>query len=148
MGKRTVIVDIDGTISIPGGRLKYLQQEPKDWDSFYADCFDDKPIPEMVDLVTRLYYNYRVVFCTGRRERCREKTVNWLKNNSSVLDLCPLLMRKDGDLRPDAIIKPELIAEAGIDLNDIAFVIEDRKSMVDKYREMGLLVLQCAEGNF
>jgi hypothetical protein len=33
--QRTVVIDIDGTISYVGERLKYLQQEPKDWDSFY-----------------------------------------------------------------------------------------------------------------
>lgn len=46
--KGIVICDIDGTISRVGDRLKYLQQNPKDWDSFYNDCFNDEPIREMV----------------------------------------------------------------------------------------------------
>ena len=29
---RTVIIDIDGTISKVGERIKYLQSEPKDWE--------------------------------------------------------------------------------------------------------------------
>ena len=53
--KRIVVVDIDGTISQVGERLKYLKQEPKDWDSFYNDCFEDEPIEEMIDLVYSLY---------------------------------------------------------------------------------------------
>ena len=48
--KRTVIVDIDGTISKVGDRLKFLKQTPKDWDSFYNDCFEDEPILEIIDL--------------------------------------------------------------------------------------------------
>jgi hypothetical protein len=59
-----------------------------------------------------------------------------------------LLMRKDGDLRSDTIVKPELIREAGINFDDIAFVIEDRACMVKKYRELGLRVLQVNEGEF
>ena len=43
--KKTVIVDIDGTISKVGERLKYLLQSPKDWDSFYNDCFKFYLIP-------------------------------------------------------------------------------------------------------
>ena len=31
-----VVVDIDGTISKVGDRIKCLEQSPKDWDSFYA----------------------------------------------------------------------------------------------------------------
>ena len=30
-----VVVDIDGTLSKVGERLKYLQQDPPDWDRFY-----------------------------------------------------------------------------------------------------------------
>jgi hypothetical protein len=156
MSKNIVIVDIDGTISKPGERLKYLQQDPKDWDSFYADCFDDEPIPEMVELVKNLSFGegidglYEIIFCTGRRECVRDKTINWLYAH---LDLYPmnddeLLMRKDGDLRPDAIVKPELIREAGIDFNDIAFVLEDRNSMVAEYRRLGLICLQPFNGDF
>ena len=74
-----IIVDIDGTISKVGERLKYLLQAKKDWDSFYNDCFDDEPIQEIIDLVYALYLRGEtVVFCTGRRESCREKTINWI----------------------------------------------------------------------
>ena len=64
--KDTVIVDIDGTISKVGERLKYLKQDPPDWDSFYADCFEDEPVPEIIKMVDDLYEEYnRIVFCTG-----------------------------------------------------------------------------------
>jgi hypothetical protein len=155
VSKNIVICDIDGTISKPGERLKYLKQEPKDWDSFYSDCFDDEPIREIIDLVSCLFQDYKVVFCTGRRECCREKTVRWLSKFGLVLlsRTClnsgkTLLMRKDGDLRPDVIVKPELIREAGIDFSDIAFIIEDRNCMVAEWRRLGLICIQPFEGDF
>ena len=149
--RKTVIVDIDGTISRIGDRLKYLQQEPKDWDSFYNDCFDDEPIIEMVDLVYDLYLQrYQLVFCTGRRESCREKTINWFNKyfEPEISKFSKLLMRKNNDHRHDIEVKPELLKEAGIKLDSIAFVLEDRNSMVKKWRELGLICLQVADGNF
>jgi len=148
MSKHIVIVDIDGTISKVGERLKYLQQEPKDWDSFYNDCFQDEPIKDVVDLVKAIQSKYFTIFCTGRRESVRLKTEIWLHKQDLLLGYYQLLMRKDGDHRHDTEVKPELLEEYGINLNDIAFVLEDRNSMVEKWRELGLICLQVAEGDF
>ena len=57
-------------------------------------------------------------------------------------------MRKNNDHRHDIEVKPELLKEAGIKLDSIAFVLEDRNSMVKKWRELGLICLQVADGNF
>lgn len=147
--RRIVVVDIDGTISQIGDRIKYLQQEPKDWDAFYRDIFDDKPIPEMVLLVKALSMHYRIVFCSGRREQCREKTMNWMyKHFYSWFSSDDVLLRKDGDLRSDTVVKPELLVKAGINFEDIEFILEDRKCMVDKWRELGIRCLQVDEGDF
>ena len=68
MNRDIVIVDIDGTIAKVGDRLKYLQQEPKDWDSFYEHCDEDEPIEDIIRVVKDLYFcGYNIVFCTGRR---------------------------------------------------------------------------------
>lgn len=149
--KKIVIVDIDGTISKVGDRIKYLQQNPKDWDSFYNDCFEDEPIIEICDLIYNLYLQgYKLVFCTGRRESCRDKTIKWLNKHfgPEVLKYSRLLMRPDKDHRHDTILKPELLLNNGIELNTISFILEDRDSMVEKWRELGLICLQVAKGNF
>lgn len=149
--KFRIIVDIDGTISKVGERLKYLQQEPKDWDSFYNDCFEDEPIPEIVQLVQELFEECNdIIFCTGRRESCRQRTIQWFKNHftSPLVAQSLLLMRPDNDHRHDTEVKPELLKNAGIELDSIAFVLEDRNSMVKKWREFGLICLQVAEGDF
>lgn len=148
---KTIIVDIDGTISKVGERLKYLQQKPKDWDSFYNDCFEDEPISAMVDLVYDLcFQGYNIIFCTGRRESCREKTMAWLTKHFDpyIKNYSMLLMRADNDHRHDTETKPELLKNAGVTLDSISFVLEDRDSMVKKWRELGLICLQVAEGNF
>ena len=150
MSKPIVIVDIDGTISKVGKRIKYLQCEPKDWDSFYNDCFQDEPIKEICDLVKNLSKEYYIVFCTGRRECVRTKTEFWIRKNLGdyFVDQFPILMRPNGDKRHDTILKPEMISRYGIRPNMVSFVLEDRDLMVAKWRELGLICLQVAEGDF
>lgn len=150
--RKIILVDIDGTVSKIGDRLKYLQSVPKDWDAFYEACDEDEPIVNIIEMIKVLKSNYRIVFCTGRRESVRAKTVSWIHRHVRVLlkeytdNL--LLMRKDGDYRHDTLVKPELVLEAGISLEDIAFVLEDRSTMVSRWRELGLTCLQVAEGSF
>ena len=147
--KNTIIVDIDGTIAKVSDRLKYLQQEKKDWDSFYEHCDEDEPIKDIIELIELMQiHEYNIVFCTGRRESVRKKTEDWLSKNIWCLREYKLLMRKDGDWRHDAEVKPELLANEGITPDNVWFVLEDRDSMVAKLRSLGFRVLQVNDGKF
>jgi uncharacterized HAD superfamily protein len=143
--QKTVLVDIDGTIAKVGERLKYLQGKP-DYDKFYASCFDDAPITEIIDLVKTLADNYTIVYCTGRREQVRKNTTDWFSKHN--LPAGKLLMRPNGDKRHDVACKPAQLQKAGIQLAEIAFVLEDRNSMVKQWRKLGLKCLQVDYGDF
>lgn len=141
------IVDIDGTLSIVGSRIECLKSDPPDWDAFYARCNEDVENHAVSLLVGALFWDsWRIVLLTGRPECVRQKTGHWLTANHIEYD--QLIMRRDGDFRHDTIVKPELLQEAGIPLSDISLVLEDRNSMVKKWRELGLTCLQVAEGDF
>ena len=145
--KETVVVDIDGTIAKVGDRLKYLQQEKKDWDSFYEHCDEDEPIEDIIRLVQKLYFGgCKIVFCTGRRESVREKTVEWIKKHLNFNPVSyRLLMRKDNDWRHDTVVKPLML---DVPADEVLLVLEDRDSMVKKWRELGYTCLQVNEGDF
>ena len=145
-----IIVDIDGTISKVGDRLKHLSEKPCNWDSFYDRCVEDEPIKEIIDLVVTLFDSgNEIVFCTGRRESCRRDTYNWLMEYFPCdFKYTKLLMRKDNDFRHDTEIKIESCCNAGILLQEIKFVLEDRNSMVEKWRSLGVRCLQVADGDF
>ena len=130
----------------------------KDWDGFFAACGDDTPIPINVKLCQELMLaGHTLEFWTGRREAERDTTVEWLNKHVVTREIClnllaplyeyegiTLKMRKDGDRRPDYVLKMEFI-----DWNhppDIIF--EDRSRVVKAYRELGLTVFQVAEGDF
>ena len=143
-----IVFDIDGTLSIVGDRLKYLNQDKKDWDSFYEACDEDKlnvPIARIAWIFLGLGYN--VAYVTGRREGVRKKTIAWLNYHSLWMPhgRTKLYMRIDGDFRHDTIVKPELVQDF---IHEIHMIFEDRASMVAKWRELGLTCLQVAEGNF
>lgn len=149
MSKNIIVVDIDGTVAQVGDRLKYLQQEKKDWDAFYEHCDEDAPIEDMVRLVEDFYeWGYHIVFCTGRRESVREKTKEWIKQHLAIGWNYDLLMRKDRDWRHDAEVKPELLFKAGISPDVVLFIFEDRASMCKRWRELGFRCFQVADGDF
>ena len=150
--KNTIIVDIDGTIAKVGDRLKYLQQEKKDWDSFYEHCDENIVIQPIAKLVDYLAVDHEIVFCTGRRESVREKTIQWIDKHlgfaGSFAGELKLLMRKDNDWRPDTEVKPELLAKNGYTPDNVWFILEDRDSVVAKLRSLGFIVLQVNDGKF
>jgi hypothetical protein len=145
--KRYVIVDIDGTLTKVGARVECLKATPPDWDSFYARCGEDEAVHQIVMLTRALWEGgYEIALLSGRRESCRVATVEWMERHKVGYNV--MLLRADGDHRHDTEVKPELLAKAGIPLDEIAFVLEDRNSMVKKWRELGLICLQVAEGDF
>ena len=150
--KDIVVCDIDGTISIVGERLKYLKQDPVDWDAFYNSCFEDEPIEEICALVEALFtQGYKIIFLTGRRASVEAKTREWIDSHLPKLNGCyTLIMRDNGDHRHDVQAKPEKLYSSLTpeQLNRIAFFLEDRNSMVAKWRELGYRCLHVAEGDF
>ena len=140
-----VVFDIDGTLSIVGDRLKYLQSSPPDWDAFYDACGTDTCNEPIWAIWRAMQRNYTIRFVTGRRESCREDTLKWMKANLIQCRDHQLLMRKDGDKRHDTEVKPELVENFK---GDILIIFEDRASMVKKWRELGYTCAQVAEGDF
>ena len=143
-----IVFDLDGTLSIVGDRLKYLQQTPKNWDAFYAACGEDEVNWPIFDIYKTLVLNRRpgdVKVVTGRRESCRSKTISWFKEAGIYLRNGHLIMRQDGDKRPDYIVKHEIVKPF---IDKIELVFEDRSSVVAMWRELGITCCQVAEGEF
>lgn len=147
--KKIVVVDIDGTIADCSERAEKYLSYKKDWDKFYENCDKDKPIEEIIELVNVLSQHYAILFCTGRRQSTKEKTIKWIRKNTLLLSY-DIVFRKDGDIRHDTVVKPKLLGDF-LKQNpelEVFLILEDRNSMVDKWRELGYRCLQVAPGNF
>lgn len=150
--KRTYIVDIDGTLARIDHRLHFIQQEPKDWNGFFDACGEDEPINDVIQVIRCIGLfewhdeGTRIIYLTGRPERVCQKTMDWLMVN--CLPNGELIMRKDGDHRPDTIAKRELMEKIIAEGGRIAGVFEDRPSVVREWRKMGLTVFQMNHEEF
>jgi hypothetical protein len=140
-----VIFDIDGTLADISERLHHIKRKPKNWNAFNAGMAQDKAIHSMVRLCNILYAaGLRIVLCSGRNEKNRPETIDWL--DQQRVKYHELLLRKDGDYRPDSDVKREVLGT--MDKSKILFVVEDRSRVVEMWRSEGLVCLQCAPGEF
>src|SRR5262245_11549079 len=148
-GNMDILVDIDGTLADSTHRLPLIQGEHQEWDKCFDACDKDAPIGVMCAFVQSLQEQHRVIFVTGRPERIRAKTIDWLGKHGCLIEMPPhLLMRKDGDHRPDFVVKEEMLKLMRIHKYRPRLVIEDRRQVVEMWRRRGLIVLQCAEGDY
>jgi hypothetical protein len=138
-----IICDLDGTLCNHQKRVHYAVA--KQWDEYNKGIPLDIPVPG-VWLILKVIKDagHSIILCTGRYERYRWDTINWLERHH--VEFHELYMRERGDMRSDCIIKKEMYLNYIKD--DVLLVLEDRKSVTKMWRELGLLVLQVAEGDY
>lgn len=138
LDKRSVIVDIDGTVSSSFGRGWYE----------YSKAKDDTPIDNIIKLVQLLHScGIRIVFCTGRDEDSRGVTESWLRKHVFLDSRAPVevYMRPRGDKRDDDVVKEELFRKFIKPLHDVWLVIDDRDEVVKMWRKIGLTCMQVSD---
>lgn len=135
---QAVLVDIDGTVALMNGRSPFDETR----------VHEDHPNLPVIEAVRAAHGSgKRIIFLSGRTETCRDATITWLREHIKR-DFDGPYMRPAGDPRKDAIVKQELFDEYVRDYYDVAYVIDDRRQVVQMWRALGLTVLQCAPGDF
>lgn len=136
--QKVILVDIDGTVANCNGVLS-----PFDMTLVVLD----KPIDSVIELVNMYHAKgYKVIFMSGRSDICEKETLKWLTSNN--LPVHELHMRKDGDFRPDTIVKEELFFTYITNRYNVRIVIDDRNQVVSRWRALGLKCLQVSDGDF
>ena len=85
-----------------------------------------------------------LIFMTGRSERCRAETTDWILRHLGLEDPF-LLMRAAGDSRRDNIIKDELYETHVSGKYTVIGAFEDRKSISEVWRSKGIKVFHVGE---
>ena len=119
-----VFFDIDGVLADCSHRLHYAKE--KNYDMFYSPTVmaGDRPIKDGFELLNMFWKSDATVwFFTGRPERTRNITEEWLKMYLPEVMwyrfIKTIVMRKDGDYRPSPIVKREMFDRMNIDLGKI-----------------------------
>jgi hypothetical protein len=135
---RAVLVDIDGTVAVMGGRSPYDM----------SAVAEDEPNHAVIAAVRAMHAaGYAIVFCSGRTDDCRDETQAWLREHVAV-EYDALHMRAYGDNRRDSVVKAEIFEREIRDRYHVVGVFDDRAQVVRMWRALGLTVFQVAEGNF
>lgn len=134
-----VTCDLDGTLAILADG--YSPYDP----NHYAHDKVNLPVEVVLDWA---YERTNVWFLSGREDtvRGRKDTVEWL---DYVVDGDrKLLMRAEGDMRRDDVVKVDLVNKHIRGKYNVLFHLDDRDRVVKALRTIGITVFQVAEGNF
>ena len=153
----TIIFDIDGTLSDVEHRRHHVSGGKKEWDQFFDKMVDDPPLRD-VCLLAELLGDHPLVnqgaiklfLFSGRPETHRKQTEEWLNTHvrSYFQKAEALLMRGEGDYRPDTVVKLEMLRGIQGQGYEVRFVVDDRPSVCDMWRKAGLTVLQHDSGEW
>jgi phosphoglycolate phosphatase-like HAD superfamily hydrolase len=99
-----VVLDLDGVLAGTRHREHHLHRRPRDWDAFFAAAGDDPLLEEGAAVAREAVRRGRaVVYLSGRPERTRAATLDWLARRG--LPDGPVVLRADGDRRPASVVK-------------------------------------------
>jgi phosphoglycolate phosphatase-like HAD superfamily hydrolase len=121
------VFDIDGVLADVRHRLHHLQSRPQRWEAFFSAADRDPLLAEGAARLRAAQAEHDVVYLTGRPERNRRLTRDWLARQG--LPTGPLHMRPDDDHRPARWVKRNtlrLLART----RTIASVLDDDPAVV------------------
>ena len=142
----TWVFDLDGTLCDTSMRLHYIRGKKKDWDGFFSEIPNDPPFMPMINLAKTLSKSSEnvIVFQTGRPERYRSLTANWLATHGLANSYEVLLMRESGDYSPNTVVKLRFL-EWIIDYTNSKDLLwfEDSLPVVQMINRQGVLALSA-----
>ena len=131
-GHAVFLVDLDGT-------LAKHNRSPYDYESLHTDSVIH-PVADMADNIGE----NRVIFVSGRPDTYRKQTEEWLARN--YIWGSGLYMRKDGDMRHDAVVKSEILDTLIEEGYYIVGAIDDRQRVLSMWRARGIFTFDVSQG--
>lgn len=141
------VFDLDGTVADASNRLHYIKGKRRDWNKFFEEIPHDPPFNSMIELVRTFARDplSTVIFQTGRPEKYRQLTIDWLRTHGIIPEMFgALLMRPDNDHSRNVDIKMgfvEYILDRYPDQEILWF--EDSPAVVQMVNKQGILALSA-----
>lgn len=104
------IFDVDGTLVNVDPILNILLNQDRssnsfkqNYDDFHKESIYCEPHKDVVDMAIKARNDFDIIIVTARKEKYRNLTSRWLKNNNVIHDA--LFMRQNEDYREDYAVK-------------------------------------------
>lgn len=141
---KAVIFDLDGTLADNSHRSPYDLEK----------CGEDAPKPTVIQYLKMLReQGYKIITVSGREggtkddiTKYRRITENWLQTHCDGSD--EHYQRTQGDSRKDDIVKEEIFRQFIADRYNVKLAVDDRDTVVEMWRRIGLECWQVQFGNF
>ena len=173
MDMTDIICDVDGTLMNVDKRVSYAKKHKKDtdrvmdWDIFLDPLVMlefDTPNRDVCNVIKALFFegiddetysihsklyqqfHFNIIITSARNERHRDVTMKQL--SLAGVNYNAMYLRDDGDMRPDDIVKEELLAKIRADGYKPTIAFDDRNQVVNKWRELGINCYQVRAGDF
>ena len=145
---KVILVDVDGTLANSLHREHYLETKPKNWSAYYENALEDPVYEDIIWLVKLLKEcGNTILIVTARSEDRREITTKWLNEKAGLSGVYDkIYMRDIDDYRDDDVCKKDMLDAIRKDGYDPYLVLDDRKMVVDMWRNEGLTCLQVRDG--
>lgn len=134
------VFDLDNTLADTAHRQRFLERKPRDWDAFFAAAPQDPPIEEGVAMARKSGEECEVVYLTGRPERCRRDTLDWLAAHG--LPEGRVYMRRNDDRRPARRTKLETLNRLAR-TRDIRVLVDDDELVCEDAERAGFTVVRA-----
>lgn len=132
-----IITDLDNTLCQCDHRISYAKE--RQWDEFHSRLSEDGVYDDVANTLMNINESIGILVVSGRNEAYRQQTFDWLDKNDISVD--EVLLRPNGDWRPDHDLKPQLILEFfGSEENakdKIITILDDREKVIAAFREKG-----------
>jgi hypothetical protein len=143
MPRALAVLDIDGTVADARHRLHLIAETDKheNWVRFFDAAIDDPPLPEGVARARQLAELYDIVWLTGRPERIRPMTEQWLADHG--LPPGRLLMLPDGEKMLARMYKLDAVRRLAEE-REIAVVVDDDPRVIALLEEAEIPVVRAS----
>lgn len=129
-----VVFDVDGTLMDEKHRA-HLRDEKK-WDEYFDLCHLDTPIEQVVALLKDYKEKgYEIWIMTGRKETCREKTLQSFKE--AGIEFHNMKMRGVDVMIPDYVLKPAWVGKY-IGKERVEAIYDDSPRVLEGFIKKGL----------
>lgn len=144
MSKNCMIFDIDGCLADPEHRMYMVDGtvggNPPNWDKFFAACIYDDPHEGLCSLARMVSDSEtHLILLTGRPERIRAQTSEWLKSQGIFYD--KLILRSNSDFRANWEYKEAELKKLKEEGFNVTMAVDDDPHIISMYRRNGIQAL-------